>query len=256
MPGLNPTLVLHELKVSLSCKPIKQPRRKFSHKIKAQIEEEISKLLEAGYIKPIHHSTWLANTVPVEKKNEKIRCCVDFRDLNRACPKDDFPLPLTDLLVDSTDDHEVFSLMDRYSGYNHIRMRESDAPKTAFATPVGNLYYVAMPFGLKNTGARYQRAMTLIFHDINHREMEVYVYDIVVKAKKKADHVSNLRRVLSRCRSYGLKMNPAKCTFGITSVKILGFKVTKSGIKLDEDKANAILTMTTPRNKDELQALI
>ncbi|XP_026459141.1 uncharacterized protein LOC113359776 [Papaver somniferum] len=146
--------------------------------------------------------------------------------------------------------------MNGYSGYNQVKMKESDATKMALSTPVGNFYYVVMPFGLKNAGATYQRAMTLIFQDLNHKEMEVYVDDIIVKAKKRAEFVPNLRRVLSRCRNYGLKMNPAKCTFGVTSGKVLGFKVTKAGIEMDEDKENTIMEMSAPKNKEELQALI
>lgn len=100
----------------------------------------------------------------------------------------------------------MFSFMDEYSGYNQIKMNPVDAEKTAFWTPKGNNYYTVMPFGLKNAGATYQRAMTAIFHDMMHEELEDYVDDIVVKSKQKKDHVEVLRRVLQRCREYKLKM--------------------------------------------------
>jgi hypothetical protein len=129
----------------------------------------VKKLLAAGFIKPIQHPRWLSNIVPVKKKNGQIRCCVDFRNLNKACPKDEFPLPNMDLLIDSTAGHAMFSFMDGFSGYNQIRMSTKDAEKIAFRTPIGNFYYTVMPFGLKNAGATYQRTMTAIFHDMIHK---------------------------------------------------------------------------------------
>ena len=106
---------------------------------------------------------------------------MDFRNLNKTCPKDEFPLPNIDLLVDSAVGSSMFSFMDRYSGYNQICMAAKDAEKTTFKTPIGNFYYTVMPFGLKNVGATYQRTMTAIFHDMMHKKMENYVDDIVVK---------------------------------------------------------------------------
>ena len=106
--------------------------------------------------------------MPVKKKNGAIRVYVDFRDLNKVCPKDDFPLPHIDTLVDATTGHKMFSFMDGFSGYNQIKMSPSDAEKIAFRTSFGNFYYTIMPFRLKNTGATYQRAMTAIFHDMMH----------------------------------------------------------------------------------------
>ena len=118
----------------------------------------------------------------VKKKNGQIRCCVDYRDLNKACPKDEFPLLNLDTLIDATAGHEMFSFMDGFSEYSQIRMASKDAKKTAFRTPFGNFYYVVMPIGLKNAGATYQRAMTAIFHDMIHDFLEDYVDDIVVKS--------------------------------------------------------------------------
>ena len=141
----------------------------------------MQKLLVAGFIKPIQHPRWLSNIVPIKKKNGQIRCCVDFRNLNRACPKDKFPLPNMDLLIDSAARNAMFSFMDGFSEYNQFRMAPKDAEKTAFRTPIGNFYYTMMSFGLKNVGATYQHTMMAIFHDMMHRKLEDYVDDIVVK---------------------------------------------------------------------------
>ena len=116
---------------------------------------------------------WVANIVPVPKKDGKVQMCVDYRDLNRASPKDNFPLPHIDTLVDNTAKHSLFSFMDGFSGHNQIRMAPENMEKTTFLTKWGTFCYKVMPFGLKNVGATYQRAMVTLFHDMMHKEIEV-----------------------------------------------------------------------------------
>ena len=156
MSGLDPGLVVHSLNVDLGIRPVVQPAKVFHIEVEALIIQEVKKLLTAGFIKPIQHPEQLSNIVPVKKKNGQIRCCVDFHNLNKACLKDEFPLPNIDLLVDSATGSSMFSFMYGYSGYNQIRMAAKDAEKMAFRTPIGNFYYTIMPFGLKNAGAMYQ----------------------------------------------------------------------------------------------------
>ena len=172
----------------------------------------------------------MANIVLVKKKNGQIRICADFRDLNKAYPKDEFPLPNVDILVDAATGHELFSFMDGYSRYNQILMDLVDALKTAFRTPFGNYFYRVMPFGLKNTGATYQRTMTLIFGDMLHKQVEDYVDDLVVKAKNPVEYLMHLRRIFERYREHNLSMNPSKCVFGVSSGKSLGFLVHHKGL--------------------------
>ena len=243
MPGLDPRLVVHTLNVDPEAKPMAQPARIFHTEIKGQIVKEVQKLLAAGFIKPIQHPRWLSNIVPVKKKNGQIRCCVDFRNLNRACLKDEFLLPNMDLLIDSAEGSAMFPFMDGFSGYNHIRMAPRDAEKTAFRTPIGNFYYTMMPFGLKNAGATYQRVMTTIFHDMMHQELEDYMDDIMVKSMRREEHFHVLKRVFERCRAFKLRMNPLKCTFGVSFGKFLGFLVHSRGIDVDLAKAIVIATM-------------
>ena len=132
MSGIDPELVAHSLNVEPGTRPMVQPIRTFHPKVEAQITQEVKKLLAAGFIKPIQHSRWLSNIVPIKKKNGQIWCCVDFRNLNKACPKDEFLLPNMDLLIDSAAGHAMFSFMDGFSGYNQIFMSPKDAEKTAF----------------------------------------------------------------------------------------------------------------------------
>uniref|UniRef100_A0A2N9J359 RNA-directed DNA polymerase n=1 Tax=Fagus sylvatica TaxID=28930 RepID=A0A2N9J359_FAGSY len=256
MPGIDPKLVAHSLNVEPGTRPVVQSMRTFHPEVEVQITQEVKKLLSAGFIKPIQHPRWLSNIVPVKKKNGQIRCCVDFRNLNKACPKDEFPLPNMDLLIDSAAGHAMFSFMDGFSGYNQIFMSPRDAEKTAFRTPIGNFYYTVMPFGLKNAGATYQRTMTAIFHDMMHREIEDYVDDIVVKSKTRGDHFSILKKVFERCRLYKLKMNPLKCAFGVSAGKFLGFLVHQRGIDVDLARSSAIATMKPPTTHKELKSFL
>ena len=147
MPGLSPNLVVHKLKVNPNAKPMKQPPRKYRLDMEERIKLEVQKLLKVRFIEEIEYPSWLANIVPVKKKNGQIRIYVDFWDLNKACLKDEFSLPNVDILVDATASHKHFSFMDGYNGYNQIIMDPADAPKTAFRTPFGNYFYKVMPFG-------------------------------------------------------------------------------------------------------------
>nr|XP_027071991.1 uncharacterized protein LOC113696809 [Coffea arabica] len=255
MPGLDPRVAVHNLSVRRGTKPVKQTQRRFRSELIPLIENEINRLIEAGFIREVKYPTWISSIVPVRKKNGQIRVCVDFRDLNEACPKDDFPLPITELTVDATTGHEALSFLDGSSGYNQIRMAPEDEELTAFRTPKGIYCYKVMPFGLKNAGATYQRAMQRIFDDMLHKNVECYVDDLVVKSKKREDHIQDLRKVFQRLRRYQLKMNPLKCAFGVTSGKFLGFIVHQRGIEVDRSKIDAIVNMPEPRNIHELKSL-
>ena len=127
------------------------------------IAKEVYKLQEASFIREVYYPDWLANVVIVKKASGKWRMCVDFTDLNKACPKDSYPLPRIDVLVDSTAQHQLLSFMDAFSSYNQIRMHEDDQEKTLFVTSQGLFCYKVMSFGLKNAGATYQRLMNKMF---------------------------------------------------------------------------------------------
>ena len=189
MPGLDPKVAVHHLVVKKNVRPIKQAQRQFYPDLISQIENEVNKLIEASFIREVKYPTWISNIMPVRKKNSQIRVCVDFRDLNNACPKDDFPLPLTEIIVDATTGHKALSFMDGSSSYNQIRMAPRDEEFISFRTPKGIYCYKVMPFGLKNTSATYQRAMQKIFDDMLHKNVECYVDDLVVKSKKRVGHI-------------------------------------------------------------------
>ena len=204
----------------------------------------------------VEYPEWLTNVVPVPKKDGKIRVCVDFCDLNKANPKDDFPLPHIDMLVESTTGHSMLSFMDGFSRYNQIMMALEDMEKTSFMTEWGTYCYRVMLFGLKNAGATYQRAITTLFHDMMHRDVEVYVDDMIVKSQDRVDHLSALQRFFERIRRFKLRLNPKKCTFRVTSGNLLGHIVSERGIKVDPEKIRAILDMPALRTEREIRGFL
>ena len=163
MLGISLEVIQHKLNVDPERKPVQQRRRTFALERDQAITEEVTKLLTAGFIQEVYYPEWLANVVLVKKANGKWRMCVDFTDLNKACPKDSFPLPRIDQLVDSTAEHKLLTFMDAFSGYNQIKMAKEDQDKTAFITSQGLFCYKVMPFGLKNAGATYQSLVNKMF---------------------------------------------------------------------------------------------
>jgi len=156
MPGVDLKVITHQLSLYEEGRPIAQKKRKLGEERRKAARDEADKLLQARFIRKAHYTTWLANVVMVRKANEKWRMCVDYTDLNKACPKDSYPLPTIDRLVDEAAGHHILSFLDAYSGYNQIQMHPADRKKTAFMTDFDNFYYEVMPFGLKNAGATYQ----------------------------------------------------------------------------------------------------
>ena len=150
MGGIDPAIITHKLSASPSFKPVKKKRRSFAPERQKAINEEVGKLLQADSIREVEYPKWLANVVLVKKANGKWRLCIDFTDVNRSCPKDSFPLPRIDLIVDATTGHELLSFMDDFYGYNQIGMDPDNQEKTSFVTGQGTYCYRVMPFGLKN----------------------------------------------------------------------------------------------------------
>jgi hypothetical protein len=255
MPGIDPSVIVHKLNVELNRRPVKQRRRTFAAKRNQAIVEEVEKLLKAGFIREVDYPEWLSNVVLVKKSNGKWRMCVDFTDLNKACPKDSFPLPRIDLSVDSTFEHELLSFMDAFSRYNQIYMEETDQEKTAFITDRGLYCYKMMPFDLKNAGATYQRLVNRMFRSQIGRNVEVYVDDMPVKSIRATKHIEDLRETFQTLKKYKMKLNPMKCAFRVSLGKILGFMVSQRGIKANPEKVKAVLEMEAPRTMKQLQRL-
>jgi hypothetical protein len=154
-------------------------------------------MLEAGFIRPCRYSEWISSIVPVQKKDDRWRVCMDFMDLNRATLKNEYPMPVAETLINAAAGNKILSFMDGNAGYNQIFMVPKDIHKTGFRVPgaMGLFEYVVMIFGLKNADATYQRAMNYIYHDLISKLVEIYINDIVVKSTSTGGHLEDLRQV-------------------------------------------------------------
>jgi ribonuclease HI len=216
---------------------------------------EVKRLLSAEVIREVKYLVWLANTVMVKKANGKWIMCIDFTDLNKACPKDEFPLPRIDSLVDATASLELMSLLDCYSGYHQIWMKKEDELKTSFITPSGTYCYLRMPEGLKNVGESFSRMTARVLHSQIGRNVLTCVDDIIVKSTKQENHIADLQETFANFRQAGLKLNPGKCVFGVKKGKFLGCLVSTKGIEANPSKIEAILRMEPPNTKKGAQQL-
>jgi hypothetical protein len=189
--------------------------------------------------------SWVSNPVPVDKKHGTIHFCTDFCDLNHAYPKDNFPTPFIDQIIDDFAGHEALSFMDGFSGYNQIQIHLVDQYKTTFTTPWGNFAYCVMPFGLKNAGATFQHAMTYIFHDLSHIIL-AYLENLTARSKKHTQHLSDLRIIFQWCHQCNIRLNPLKCVFYIIAGCLLGFIVSQRAITVDPLKVQAIMKIPPP----------
>ena len=179
--------------------------------------------------------------------------CVDFTNLNKACPKDDYPLPKINKLVDSTAGHALLSFMVANAGSHQIPLAVEDKPHTAFITPTGVDCYMEMPFALKNAGATYQRMVNKIFKDQIGQNLEVYVDDMISKSKRVDDHAEYLCETFKTLRANKMRLNPEKCVFGVSGGKCLGFFVDERRIETHPDKIQAILAMKSLKTFKEVQ---
>nr|AAX94884.1 retrotransposon protein, putative, unclassified [Oryza sativa Japonica Group]AAX94911.1 retrotransposon protein, putative, unclassified [Oryza sativa Japonica Group]ABA92939.1 retrotransposon protein, putative, unclassified [Oryza sativa Japonica Group] len=236
-------------------RPHQQPLRRCKADMLEPVKAEIERLYDAGFIRPCRYAEWVSSIVPVIKKTGKVKVCIDFRDLNKTTPKDEYPMPVADQLVDAASGNKILSFMD---GNNQIFMAEEDIHKTAFRCPggIGLFEWVVMTFGLKSAGATYQRAINYIYHDLIGWLVEVYIDDVVVKSKEIEDHIADLKKVFERTRKYGLKINPTKCACGVSAGQFLGFLVHERGIEVTQRSVNAIKKIQPPENKTELQEMI
>jgi hypothetical protein len=259
MSGLSQDVVEHALPIKQGFRPHKQPPQNYNPELLDRIKEEIKCLLNAKFIRPCRYAEWVSNIMSVEKKNsKKIRVCVDYQNLNKATPKDEYPMPMADMLINRVFGNKIISFLDSNVGYNQIFMTEDDVAKTALCFPgfIGLFEWVVMTFGLKNAGAMYQRAMNLIFHDLLGVILEVYIDDLVIKLAGFAGHLAHLRLVFQRMKSYNLKMNPLKCAFGVSSRRFLEFIMHEQGIEVDPKKLESIKKLGEPTCKRDVQKLL
>jgi hypothetical protein len=181
--------------------------------------------------------------------------CIDYTDLNKHCPKDPFPLPLIDQVVDSTAGSVLLCFLDCYSGYHQIALHPDDEDKTTFITPHDIYCYKVMTFGLKNAGETYQKAIEKCLKSKIGKNVEAYVDDVVVKTTEEDKLIADLTETFANPREFQWKFNPTKCVFGVPSGLLLGVMVRHRGIEANPAKVDAIRKMAKPSNKKDAMKL-
>src|SRR3954463_11397236 len=266
LKGIGPAYCMHKIMLEEDFKPVAQPQRRLNPTMKEVVRKEVIKLLEAGMIYPISDSAWVSPvqvvpkkggmTVITNEKNELIptrtvtgwRMCIDYRKLNKATRKDNFPLPFMDQMLERLSGQNYYCFLDGYSGYNQIVVNPEDHEKTAFTCPFGIFAYRRMPFGLCNAPATFQRCMQAIFSNLIEKSIEVFMDDFSVFGKTFDTCLNNLDVALEMCIETNLILNWEKCHFMVTEGIILGLKVSSRGLEVDQAKVEVISKLPPPIN--------
>nr|GEY18458.1 reverse transcriptase domain-containing protein [Tanacetum cinerariifolium] len=231
MTGFTRPIAEHGLNIREGCPPVRQKKRGQAPERNKAIYEEVEKLVDVGIMKEIHYHGWLSNLVMVKKHDGSWRMCVDFKDLNKAFPKDGYPLPEIDWKVESFCGYPFKCFLDAYKGYHQIKMEKEDEEKTTF-TSQGIFCYSEMSFGLKNVGATYQRRVDKAFQKQIGQNLEVYVDDLVIKSRTKQEIIRDMEETFKTLREINMKLNPKKYTFGMREGMFLGYKVNADGLRM------------------------
>jgi hypothetical protein len=240
MPDILKEVIEHKLNIDPTFKPIKPKERRYTLERCETIQLEVNKLLEVGFISPVDYLSWLANPVLVEKLDKSWRMCIDYTSLNKACPKDEYPLPRICQIVDSTTSCELLLFLDAYSGYHQISLAIDNEEKTSFIMSFGIFCYTKMVFGLKNEGATYQKYVHTVLEGQIGRNIKAYIDDIVVKSEKCEDLLDDLKETFDNLHKFKMMLNPKKCVFSVSSGKLLGYMVSSRWIDVNPKKVEAI----------------
>ncbi|GJV67273.1 reverse transcriptase domain-containing protein [Tanacetum coccineum] len=208
MTGVPRYIAEHRLNIREGCPPVRQKRRSQAADRNQAIQEEVEKLVDAGIMKEVYYHSWLFNPVMVKKHDDSWRMCVNFKDLNKACPKDGYPLPEIDWNVESLCEFPFKCFLDAYKGYHQIKMAKEDEDKTSFITSKGVFCYSNMPFGLRNAGVTYQRLADKAFHKQIGRNLEVYVDDLVIKSHTEDEIIRDIEETFKTLWEINMKLNP------------------------------------------------
>ncbi|KAE8211114.1 hypothetical protein CF319_g9362 [Tilletia indica] len=219
------------------------PRRASPEKQRA-MDSTIDQLLEWDVIEP--STSPISFPVLMVRQYEKWRFCVDYRQLNANTVSDSYPLPTTDAIFNSLAGKRIYSSLDAIRGYHKLPVREEDRWKTAFTCHRGLYQYKTIPFGLRNAPAVFQRLMDTLLGELRWKVAVIYIDDVVVATRDMDEHVRALDILLSRATRVGLKFSPAKCTFGVPSLVLLGRKVSGAGVAVWRDRARAVLELQRP----------
>ena len=236
--------------------PFKQRPRRIPPSMYQEVRNHLKQLLDADIIRK-SKSPFSSNVVLVKKKNNELRMCVDYRQLNNRTKKDAYALPIIEEILENLSGNAYFTVLDAKSGYHQVNIKEEHKERTAFTVgPLGFYEYNRMPFGLSNSPATYQRLMEECLGDLHLKICFIFLDDIIIFSRTYEDHVERLQQVFDRLRAAGLKLSPKKCNFLMERVKYVGHIVSKDGIETDPDKTERVRNWPTPKTPEEVRKFL
>nr|KAG5712759.1 hypothetical protein BaRGS_029814 [Batillaria attramentaria] len=247
--------VLHDINLTDNV-PFKQRHRRVPPGMFDQVRDHLQQLLDSGIIRR-SHSPWSSNVVLVRKKNNELRLCIDFRQLNTRTIKDSYALPRIEEMLDTLAGSKFFSVLDMKSGYHQIEIKEEHKERTAFTiAPLGFFEFNRMAMGLANAPATYQRLMEDCLDDLHLRICLVFLDDIIIFSDTFEEHLERIEQVLSRLRDCGLKLSPKKCAFAQERVKYVGHIISSAGVEADPDKCEKVKDWPTPKSPEDVRRFL
>ena len=236
-------------------KPISIPPYRMAPAELKEMKAQLEELLSKGFIRP-STSPWGAPVLFVKKKDGSLRLCIDYRQLNRATIRNQYPLPRIDELFDQLQGSRVYSKIDLRSGYHQLRVRENDVSKTAFRTRYGHYEFLVMPFGLINALAAFMDLMNRVFSPYLDKFVIVFIDDILVYSGSPEEHAEHLWNVLQILRECQLYAKFSKCQFWLDKVALLSHIISAEGISVDPHKIEAIVNWKPPTNVSEVRSFL
>ena len=236
-------------------KPVKQPFRRVPLAYADEERKVIDKMLDQGIIRP-SNSPWASPLLLTKKKDGSFRPCIDYRNVNKITKSDAFPVPKVDECIDSVAGAKIFSTLDLLSGYHQVPVHSNDIPKTAFCTKYGLFEFLVTPFGMKNSGATFQRTMELALNGLQWYICIIYIDDVIVFAKTFDEHIERLKLIFERLRQANLRLKPKKCELMKRQVTFLGHKVCANGISPDPSNVAKIINWPIPKNATEVKQFL
>jgi hypothetical protein len=248
----NTIIIEHNIPLKEETNPFRQKLTQINPMLFPVVENEVKNMLDSKIIIPLRYSEWVANLVPVRKKNGEIRLCVDFRNLNRSSMKDNYPLPKMEHILQRVIGSSRMSMIDGFLGYNQIFVLPEYKENTTFTTPWGTFMYTKIPFGLMNAGATFQRVMDIAFIGEKDKFVVFYLDEITVFSRSDKEHYHHLKKVFLKCINFWLSLNPKKSLFPMKEGKLLGHIVSAEGVRIDLSRVEAIHTLSLPTSKKEV----
>ena len=249
------TTVEHNIEL-LDETPFKQRPRRIPPSMYQEVRDHLQQLLDADIIRK-SRSPFSSNVVLCRKKNNELRMCVDYRQLNNRTKKDAYALPIVEQILENLSGNSYFTVLDAKSGYHQVNIKEEHKERTAFTVgPMGFYEYNRMPFGLSNSPATYQRLMEECLGDLHLSICFIFLDDLIIFSRTYEEHMERLQLVFDRLRATGLKLSPKKCNFLMERVKYVGHIVSKQGIETDPEKTERIQNWPTPKTPEEVRQFL